>query len=82
MTNRNDPGKTDKQKGGPNPSRRNVLTGSGALLAGGIAGRATSPKAAAAQNTPDAPELPWPWAPIDPMEAGSRTYKAYLTQGG
>ena len=60
-----------------NPGRRSMLVGGGALLAGGAAGRAT-----AQQDPPSAPELPWPWVEIDPMEAGERTYNAYLTQGG
>jgi len=66
-----------------NPARRNLLVGSGALLVGGLSGRATAPQAATHDAVPQAaPPLPWPWARIDPMEAGTRTYQAYLTQNG
>ena len=63
-----------------NPARRNMLVGSGALLVGGVAGRASAQEPRPAEAS--APPLPWPWTKIDPMEAGSRTYDAYLTQGG
>ncbi|MGI9513931.1 MAG: hypothetical protein ACR2OL_13595 [Anderseniella sp.] len=79
-------GKIEASKGdaSTSTSRRNWLVGSGALLAGGIAGRASGTQTAAAEGTTpqEAPDLPWKWAKIDPLEAGSRTYKAYLTQGG
>ena len=60
-------------------SRRSVLFGSGSLLVGGIAGRASVAEAAPQQA---APPLPWPWVKLDPMEAGTRAYKTYLTQRG
>ena len=74
-------------QGASNPARRNMLVGSGALLVGGLSGRATAPQAAThdavGEAVPQAaPPLPWPWARIDPMEAGTRTYQAYLTQNG
>lgn len=70
-----------------NTGRRNLLVGSGALLVGGLAGRATAPQAATTSVGADglnsaAPALPWTWPKIDPMEAGSRTYRAYLEQRG
>lgn len=65
-----------------NPARRSMIVGSGAALVGGLAGGAAVPNPAVAQEAKAAPELPWPWVTIDPMEAGSRTYNAYLTQGG
>ena len=77
MTDKGSPDKSRKDRVAENPERRTMLVGTGALLAGGVAGRAT------AQEGPQtAPELPWPWTKIDPMEAGERTYNAYLTQGG
>lgn len=63
-------------------SRRGVLKGSAALLAGGIAGRISNaygaPKAPAAK----APPLPWKWTKLDPMEAGRRAYQNYLKNKG
>jgi len=64
-------------------SRRGVLKGSAALLAGGIAGRISkaygTPRPAAAMA---APPLPWSWAKLDPMEAGRRAYQNYLKNKG
>ncbi|MGI9354613.1 MAG: hypothetical protein ACR2PF_05585 [Rhizobiaceae bacterium] len=77
MTKKSSPDKSRKPHVAENPGRRGMLVGTGAVLAGGAAGRAT-----AQQEAPAAPDLPWPWTNIDPMEAGSRTYKAYLEQGG
>ncbi len=71
-----------KAKTAENPARRNMLLGSGALVAGGAIGHLATPPAAEAQSPQAAPELPWPWQTIDPMEAASRTYNAYLNQGG
>lgn len=65
------------------PARRNILVGTGAFLVGGIAGHASAQQPASAQESAaTAPPLPWEWSKIDPMEAGSRTYNAYLKQGG
>lgn len=66
-----------------NPSRRAMLVGSGSMIVGGVAGRATaSVTAATSSEQSAAPPLPWKWPKIDPMEAGTRTYHAYLQQGG
>jgi len=72
-----------KEKPQTNSSRRRLLKGAWALLAGGVIGctsinfSAPSEKIAAA-----APALPWAWGKIDPMEAGSRAYRYYLDVGG
>jgi len=67
-------------------SRRDILTGSAALLAaGGLGGllpayaAAVSPKAEAPAG---APPLPWKWVKLDPLEAGRRAYRLYLDKGG
>ena len=77
----------EQEDGANSPARRNLLVGSGALLVGGLTGRATSPQAATSTRRSDgpqsvAPPLPWKWPKIDPMEAGTRTYHAYLQQRG
>jgi hypothetical protein len=77
MTIKGSSDRPQKDREAENPGRRSILVGSGALLVGGAAGRAM-----AQQEPQAAPELPWPWTTIDPMEAGVRTYNAYLTQGG
>ena len=75
--------KKANRKVAENPSRRNMLVGSGAMIVGGVAGRATAPVSAATSPAQaSAPPLPWKWPKIDPMEAGTRTYHAYLQQGG
>jgi hypothetical protein len=38
--------------------------------------------AEAAQPRPERAELPWPWAKIDPMEAGRRSFHNYHEHGG
>lgn len=68
-------------------SRRNMVTGSAAMLLGGVAGvaagRASNAGAAVQPQDTPAPPLPWKWpAGIDPMEAGTRTYQTYLKQKG
>lgn len=65
-------------------SRRKLLNGGAAFLAGGILGSAAGGLAPAASKEPaqDADDLPWPWAPIDPMGAGSRAFCAYHEAGG
>ncbi|MBI5553008.1 MAG: hypothetical protein HY911_15965 [Desulfobacterales bacterium] len=59
-------------------SRRSVLRGSAALLAGGIAGLAGCGK----KEPQAAPPLPWKWTKLDPNEAGRRAYRNYLTNKG
>ena len=63
-------------------SRRSILTGSAALLLGGIAGRLSNAYAAPEPASSPAPPLPWPWVPLDPMEAGTRAYTNYLKNKG
>lgn len=64
-------------------SRRRLLGGGAAFLAGGIVGGAARASSAAPTPAPGAtPELPWKWAKLDPMEAGSRAYRYYFDPGG
>lgn len=61
-------------------SRREVLTGSATVLAGGLVGAfAAAPPSPVAK---DAPPLPWKWVALDPLEAGRRAYRNYGTKGG
>ena len=61
-------------------SRRNILTGSAALIAGGAIVSGLTAHAAA---TPaDAPPLPWKWVNLDQVEAGRRAYRFYKEKGG
>jgi hypothetical protein len=63
--------------------RRRLLGGGAAFLAGGLVGSAARASSAATQAAPAAtPPLPWKWASIDPMEAGSRAYRYYFDPGG
>jgi len=62
-------------------SRRNFMTTAGIFVAGGITGYAshalsTTPKEAAP------PPLPWKWTKLDPLEAGRRAYRGYLSKPG
>jgi hypothetical protein len=70
----------------PAGSRRNILMGSAALLAGGGMGSVMTSlvgSAAAATGAPDeAPPLPLKWAMLDPQEAGRRAYRFYKEKGG
>lgn len=61
-------------------SRRSLLNGGAALVAGGLLGSA--PAAAAKQPPGATAELPWRWAKVDPMEAGSRAFRRYHDAGG
>jgi hypothetical protein len=67
-------------------SRRNILTGSAALLVGGAVGTAlsafgaTDPKNSG-KGALEAPPLPWKWVNLDPMEAGQRAYRNYFDGG-
>jgi hypothetical protein len=65
-------------------SRRSLLKGSAAFLLGGAVGcssnKASPPTATPAAGNP--PPLPWPWAKLDPMEAGRRAYQNYLKEPG
>jgi hypothetical protein len=72
-----------KGKTQTDPSRRRLLKGAGALLAGGVIGCTSMNFSAPSKKTADAPPaLPWPWKKIDPMEAGSRAYRYYHDIGG
>jgi len=63
-------------------TRRNILTGSAALIAGGGIGSGLTALAAPAAVAIDAPPLPWPWVKLDPLEAGRRAYRFYKEKGG
>jgi hypothetical protein len=67
-------------------SRRQVLAGSAAVLAGSAASAALGQYATAATATDEsakaAPPLPWKWATMDPDEAGRRAYRFYFDKGG
>jgi hypothetical protein len=63
-------------------SRRSILTGSAVLLAGGIVGRISNAFGAPKPAVDKAPPLPWKWVKLDPLEAGRRAYRAYLSEGG
>jgi hypothetical protein len=63
-------------------SRRGILKASAALLVGGITGRLSNAYAAPEPACAPAPPLPWPWIPLDPMEAGTRAYQNYLKNKG
>jgi len=63
-------------------SRRSILLGSAALLAGGIAGRISTAYAMPEPTYAPAPPLPWKWHKLDPLEAGTRAYQNYLKNKG
>ena len=67
-------------------SRRSLLTGSAALLVGGVMGGVVMAHAATAPAKNDAslepPPLPWKWARLDPQEVGRRAYRFYFDKGG
>jgi len=63
-------------------TRRNFMTKAGIFLAGGIAGHGTSFASTSAPTVAEAPPLPWKWVNLDPLEAGRRAYRSYLTNKG
>lgn len=64
-------------------SRRRFLNGGAAFVAGGLVGSAAGVVSAASrQPSPGAAALPWPWAKVDPMEAGRRSFRNYHEHGG
>jgi hypothetical protein len=83
-----DPMKEQKESTSEDPqgaleySRRSILLGSAALLAGGLAGRAGNAFAAPEPTYAPAPPLPWKWPKLDPLEAGTRAYENYLKNKG
>jgi len=52
------------------------------LLAGGIVGSIGKAYGAPKPAADKAPPLPWKWVKLDPLEAGRRAYRAYLSEGG
>lgn len=63
--------------------RRNVLAASAALLAGGAVGNfVTDAGATSTESSTEVIPLPWPWATLDPLEAGRRGYRFYKEKGG
>jgi len=63
-------------------SRRDVLTASAALVAGGGIGAVLTGHAAVTDAPMAAPPLPWQWVKLDPLEAGQRAYRFYKEKGG
>jgi hypothetical protein len=63
-------------------SRRNFMTKAGIFVAGGIAGYGSSLALPSSKTVTEAPPLPWPWVKLDPLEAGRRAYRTYLTNRG
>ena len=64
-------------------TRRRFLKSGGALLTSGvIGGIAANGMAQSRESSGKSTSLPWPWARLDPMEAGSRAYRYYLESGG
>jgi hypothetical protein len=59
--------------------RRDLLTASAVLLAGGVAGSAATRvgQAAIPDSSVEAVPLPWPWTTLEPIEAGRRAYRFY-----
>ena len=71
----------EQEKSSTLSTRRNFMTKAGIFLAGGITGCASF-QSAETQPKSEPPPLPWPWAKLDPMEAGRRAYRGYLTKPG
>jgi len=67
-------------------SRRDFLRSSTTVVAAGIIGGAAGATAAVAASAKPrrdpVVELPWPWAEIDPLEAGRRAFRHYHDTGG
>jgi hypothetical protein len=63
-------------------SRRSLLKGSAALVAGGVLGGAMTTYAGKRKRaSTEPPPLPWKWAKLDPLEAGRRAYRNYFVGG-
>jgi hypothetical protein len=82
MKERDEEPRVEAVEGEGDCSRRSILLGSAALLAGGIVGRVSTSYAAQEPIYAPAPPLPWKWPKLDPMEAGTRAYEAYLKNKG
>lgn len=61
-------------------SRRDFMTAAGIFAAGGIAGCTGHAVSAPQPTASEPPPLPWKWAKLDPLEAGRRAYRGYLTK--
>jgi len=70
-----------EQKRTSSVSRRKFMTTAGAFVAGGITG-CTGLALAPTRTEAEPPPLPWKWVKLDPMEAGRRAYRGYLTKPG
>ena len=63
-------------------SRRNLLAGSAALVAGGMLGGVVSANVTGPEQfSAEPPPLPWQWARLDPMEVGRLAYRTYFAGG-
>ena len=62
-------------------SRRDFMTAAGIFAAGGIAG-CTSRALPPTPTVTEPPPLPWKWTKLDPLEAGRRAYRGYLSKPG
>ena len=78
----NSPEMSSLQRNDSAISRRDVLTASAALVAGGGIGAALTGHAAVTDPSAAAPPLPWKWVKLDPLEAGQRAYRFYKEKGG
>jgi hypothetical protein len=78
MKEQNEEHREDAGEGTGDCSRRSILLGSAALLAGAVAGRISNAYAAPEPTYAPAPPLPWKWPELDPLEAGTRAYEGYL----
>jgi len=64
-------------------TRRRMVVGSAALLTAAATGSAVGAVVAAMPRAvEEPPPLPWKWVRLDPLEAGRRAYRNYLTKGG
>ena len=68
-----------EQERPPSLSRRSFMTKAGIFVAGGIAG-CTSRALPPTPTVNEPPPLPWKWTRLDPLEAGRRAYRGYLTK--
>jgi hypothetical protein len=78
----NSPEMSSLQRNDSAISRRDVLTASAALVAGGGIGAALTGHAAVTDAPAATPPLPWQWVKLDPLEAGQRAYRFYKEKGG
>lgn len=62
-------------------SRRDFMTAAGLFAAGGMTG-CTSPAVSPSPQAVAPPPLPWKWTKLDPLEAGRRAYRGYLSKPG